>query len=71
MKYLFLAFFLVGCGRTYGMKVGMKVTNGYCTGQISQILTGQEIARILNPKCGELIYDFIEVPLKDLKEVQQ
>jgi hypothetical protein len=73
MKKLLLGVLMIlilsGCYRNYGIKVGMKVTNGYCTGNVACIYTSLEQARILDPECGGHSYNFVDLPLEDLKEL--
>jgi hypothetical protein len=50
------------------LRVGMRVTNGYCIGKIAA-LTRDE-AKIINPECGDQTYNYVWIERSELKELK-
>lgn len=68
---ILFTFLLSSCDWNYPdrIKVGMFVTNGYCQGQVIHVFSTE--ARLLNPSCGPSTYNYLDIKLDQLKEVNE
>jgi hypothetical protein len=62
--------FLLACksNNPNNIQIGMKVTNGYCTGFVAELWTSE--AKVSPANCGQVSYNYVMIRLKDLKELK-
>ena len=66
-----LTLVLVGCDKNpNSIKVGMKVTNGYCIGYAATIYPNLGEVTVLNAVCGEVTFNLVSLNLKETTEVK-
>lgn len=73
MKYLLLlCIFFVGCSQNekFKPKVGMIVTNGYCTGQVTYVWLSLDQVTLLDATCGNTSYQNLTLNNENIREVK-